>query len=125
MVPGVFILLQFLANSKFTSLMTDLQDSCVDLFEQPKGGDIAKRYGDVGITKLVDRENRLAGWSFLLPLDYFRDPVNAPYLKGIPPAFLLGCFRTKPRFRSVMEQILSASKAELHRCTLSMYLEKY
>jgi hypothetical protein len=105
----VFGFFQFLADFKFFSIMETLQNSCTTLFKEL----LSDRYGDVGITRLlVDRDNRLAGWSFLLPLDYFRDPANAHYLKGIPSSFLLGCLRSYFH-QSVIEKILSASNAEL------------
>jgi len=116
-VPGVFILLRFSASTGFWFDKHVLSQSC-DLTKLPDGEDVACALGDVGITLLsTDRPSgRLMGWSFLLPLENYRDPTNAHHLEGIPPAFLLGSFNNT----YLVEQILSASNEEISKWKLGM-----
>ena len=109
-MPGVFILLRFIANtSEFWFGKHLLMQSC-DVTKLPDGEDVASALGDIGITLLAtDRPNGpLMGWTFLLPLENYCDPANAHHLKGIPPAFLLGRLSNS----CLIEKILSASDVE-------------
>jgi hypothetical protein len=67
----------------------------------------------------TDEQNgRLTGWSFLIPLENYREPANA-ISHNIPPAFLFGRFSTIAS-SDFIKRILSTSQEERKRLSLSM-----
>ena len=106
----MLILLRFTSGPEFSSVMETLKNIC-DWKIMPEGEHVmACSYGEVGVTKLtVDRNCRLTGWSFLIPLDYFCEPANAVHLQWITPAFLFGRLINA---RNSIETILSMFKKE-------------
>ena len=117
MVPRVFILLRFLADSKFSPTMEKLKNSCNLFTNQPEGDNWASCHGDVGVNQLnIDEHNQLTGWSLLLPLEDYRHQANAVHLNEIPPAFKIGRFSKM----GLVNKILSLSEFERSQLTLSM-----
>lgn len=117
-MPGVLILLSFVGKTAgfWYEKRTLMQDSS-NLTKPPEGEDVAYAYGDIGVTKFAtDARNQLSGWSFLLPLENFRDPANAQHLEDVPPAFRLGSFSDS----FLIKKILSASDVERSTWKLGM-----
>ena len=106
----MFILLRFTARPAYSSIMETLKNSC-DLLRRPEGEQLARYYGQIGVTQAtIDGNGRLTGWSFLIPLKNYSNPANAVHLEGIPPAFLFG-WCSNPASKRFIEQILAASEA--------------
>ena len=123
-MPGVFILLRFVADQKFSFAMEDLKNCSSLLLQPPEGEHVARNYGYVGLTRfLIDGENRLRGWSFLFPLHNYSDPDYVSCIKSIPPAHLFGHFY-KNCLLSFFSKILSASEVERSLLKLDLMLYK-
>ena len=119
-VPGVLILIRFVAENKFSSVMRELQNSC-NLFATRKEKDVANIYGQLGVTMLttVKDSGLLTGWSFLFPLENFRNPSHAAITSAIPPAFLFGRRRLLV-WSNLIQSISSTPETEISSLKLSV-----
>lgn len=52
--------------------------------------EIACNLGDVGVNTISTTENAVTGWSFVFPLENYKDPKFARHLKTLPSARLFG-----------------------------------